>query len=719
MSKELVATIDVEAVEDEITVTEDEVKVVFTSDHSRASNRDAVNQHPIKSITGLEEKLGSIDADIKLANQNKISNLKTINGQSLVGDGNITIGAGGAVYVSSYPAKFKGKRLSILGDSISTFGTPDQSNATGTWNYPGNRCRYPQSNLFTEVDYMYWKILLDKTGMEFGINESWAGSRIANTQTSDSGDLGPNRCISSKTRIQHLGENGTPDVIIVYGGTNDIAGSTLGEFDPSNPITFATLTTTPPTNPASLTDEQIDDLDVSTFANGVVAMLVRLQRYYPEAIIVCLTPNYCKSYYGSDYVKMKNYVNCLIEICDFFGVEYIDLRKVGIGLMDMAGDTYTEALPDGIHPGIKGHKLIAEYLFNVLDSHFFIPESTTIDIPDSSGGSEDEGDGGSTSTLTRTTTNSHAQDLPSDATASTNLASVLTIENDYHTSTGWAGDGNTGVSITFPVLPGDKIKANSFGGSAENGHTQSGIRVTFFNGDTVVVSKSPSEIYTEYSAYGYITVPSGVDCVNVPFWATSTADDECYLLTIGDSDLDIDDSSGETTEPDDPTTEVDGVTWYTDEINTAGISALTNTATSTGYGWANYEVFQALIRNKPINVVKFVSESSSGTVTIGKVPSEKSSTGELLVTKTWNSSNKDSSNVVTLELGTDITITGTEMIVFSYGQYGTAFKYGSTSSAYKGFYGRVPYVDTANGGTGSDWSLADGYTLGVDYGYKE
>ena len=721
MSKELTATIEVEEVEDEIVVSEDEVHVVFTSDHSRATNRDLPNQHPMKAIAGLEEKLGTIEADVKLAKENKITNLKTINGQSLVGEGNIILGAGGSVVVSSYPAKFKGKRLSILGDSISTFGTPNQANATGTWNYPGNRCRYPQANLFTEVDYMYWKILLDKTGMEFGINESWAGSRVANTQASDSGDLGPNRCISSKTRIQHLGNNGTPDVIIVYGGTNDISGSSLGTFNPEAPITFATLTTTPPSNPASLTDAQIDDLDVSTFANAYVAMLVRLQRYYPEAIIVCLTPNYCKSYYGTNYVKMKNYVNCMIEICDFFGVEYIDLRKVGIGLMDMAGDTYTEALPDGIHPGIKGHKLIAEYIFNVLDSHFFIPENTAVNIPDSSGG-EDEVPDGSQTTITRTTTNSHAQSIPSGATATTNLAEVLTLEEDYHSSTGWVGNADTASSITFPVVEGDKIKANSFGPSSENGHTQSGIRVTFFKGDTVVISKSPSEILSEYTTYGYITVPSGADAVNVPFWTGSTATNECYILTMTDLSAGGTTSGGTTTEPETPsdgTTTDDGITWYTNEIETAGISKLTNTAVATGYGWAQYEPFQALIRNKKINVVKFVSTESSGTVTIGKVPAEKASTGELLVTKTWDSSNKGSDNLVTLELGTDITITGTEMIVFSYGQYGTPFRYGSSTSSVKGFYGRVPYVDTANGGTGSDWSVADSYTLGVDYGYKE
>lgn len=721
MSKEVQVTIDVQDTEDEIVVTEDEIQVVFTSDHSRSTNRDLPNQHPIKAINGLEEKLGTLEADVKLAKENKVTNIKTINGQSLIGSGNITIGAGGTAVVTSYPAKFKGKRLCILGDSISTFGTPNQANATGTWNYPGNRCRYPQDNLFTNVDYMYWKILLDKTGMEFGINESWAGSRVANTQASDSGDLGPNRCISSKTRIQHLGENGTPDVIIVYGGTNDIAGSTLGTFNPEAPVTFKTLGTAP-SNPASLTDAQIDDLDVSTFANAYVAMLIRLQRYYPEAIIVCLTPNYCKSYYGSNYVKMKNYVNCMIEICDFFGVEYIDLRKVGIGLMDMAGDTYTEALPDGIHPGIKGHRLIAEYLFNVLDSHYFIPETSTVDIPNNGGG-EAEVPNGSQTSITRTTTNSHAQSIPSNATASTNLAEVLNVENDYYGSTGWVGNGDTGVSITFAVVPGDKIKANSFGSSAENGYTQSGIRATFFNGNTCVVSKSPAEIYSEYSTYGYITIPSGVDAINVPFWSASTTENECYLLTMTDLSAGGTTSGGTTPEPETPsgggTTTVDGITWHTSEIDDNGGPASFangNVAVSLGYGWAQVEAFQALIRNKNINAVKFISAESSGVVTIGKTASQGATTGTLLATKSWNSSNKDSNGLVTVILDDTIKITGTEYIVFSYGQYGSPFKYKSSTTAVHGFYGRVPQVPT--GGTGTAWSDASSYTLGVDYGYK-
>ena len=98
--------------------------------------------------------------------------------------------------------KLAGKRISILGDSISTFGVPDQNNATGLWTYPGNRCRYPQSNLLTEVNECYWKRLIDENGMFLGVNESWAGSRVSNSQSTDIGDFGPNRCISSQTALR-------------------------------------------------------------------------------------------------------------------------------------------------------------------------------------------------------------------------------------------------------------------------------------------------------------------------------------------------------------------------------------------------------------------------------------------------------------------------------------------------------------------------------------
>ena len=239
-------------------------------------------------------------------------------------------------------SKYEGMRLSILGDSISTFGVPNQANATGTWTWPGNRCRYPQNNLFTNVKYQYWYLLLERLGMTLGINESWAGSRVSNTQATDSGDLGPNRCMSSLTRIGHLGENGTPDIILVYGGTNDAgAAVTVGTFNTENPINY--------------TEEQIAALPVATFADAYRTMLIRLQYYYRTSRIICCFPTFTTSYYT--IAELDKYGEVIREACDFFGVEYLDLRTAGITVYNRAS-----YLPDGIHPNAAGMELIYEHL---------------------------------------------------------------------------------------------------------------------------------------------------------------------------------------------------------------------------------------------------------------------------------------------------------------------------------------------------------------------
>ena len=238
--------------------------------------------------------------------------------------------------------KYEGKRLSILGDSISTFGVPNQSNATGTWTWAGNRCRYPQNNLFTDVKYQYWYLLLERLGMTLGINESWAGSRVSNTQATDDGDLGPNRCMSSLTRIGHLGENGTPDIILVYAGTNDAgAAVSVGTFNTENPINY--------------TEEQIAALPVDTFADAYRTMLIRLQYYYRTSRIVCCFPTFTTSYYT--IAELDKYGEVIRTACDFFGVEYVDLRTAGITVFNRAS-----YLPDGIHPNAAGMELIYEHL---------------------------------------------------------------------------------------------------------------------------------------------------------------------------------------------------------------------------------------------------------------------------------------------------------------------------------------------------------------------
>ena len=226
----------------------------------------------------------------------------------------------------------KGKIISILGDSISTF---DGYIPTA------NRPRYPTTYL-TDVDDTYWKKLIDFAGLTLGVNESWAGSRVSWDGTTESADIGADKHMASTTRINNLGGNGTPDIILFFGGTNDIAANvTLGTFDGSD-----------------LTTQAVD-----TFSDAYSTALIRLQTAYPNAKIFVLTPLYVASYYNN--VELAEYVDQIKIICDFFGVNFVDLRKCMITIFN---DDIN--LGDGIHPNISGMDLIFKYLVDTIIKMF-------------------------------------------------------------------------------------------------------------------------------------------------------------------------------------------------------------------------------------------------------------------------------------------------------------------------------------------------------------
>ena len=149
-----------------------------------------------------------------------------------------------------------------------------------------------------------------------------------------------------QTRIDHLGENGTPDVILVYGGTNDAGGNvTIGTFNTENP--------------ANYTDAQIASLPVATFADAYRTMLIRLMKKYPLAEIVVILPTFTTSYYT--ITNLDLYVEIIKEACDFFGIKYIDARCTGINIYNKAS-----YLVDGIHPNVAGMDLLFKKIYKQL-----------------------------------------------------------------------------------------------------------------------------------------------------------------------------------------------------------------------------------------------------------------------------------------------------------------------------------------------------------------
>ena len=240
--------------------------------------------------------------------------------------------------------KYNGKKLSILGDSISTFGSPSATNESGTYcysYYPTATCRYSEDGVDSiqfNVNNTYWMQLIKATGMILGINESYRGSCV-----SGSGDT----AFCSQTRINHLGENGTPDVILVYGGTNDAGNSvTLGTFNGGVYSDYDTAS-------------EIAALPVTTFADAYKAMLIRLMYTYPTAEIVVVLPTFTTSYYT--IAQLDNYIEVIKEACDFFGIKWIDIRANKLTIFNKA--TY---LSDGIHPNAAGMTLIFEKIYKHL-----------------------------------------------------------------------------------------------------------------------------------------------------------------------------------------------------------------------------------------------------------------------------------------------------------------------------------------------------------------
>lgn len=195
--------------------------------------------------------------------------------------------------------RYKNKKISILGDSISTFGDPSSTNENGTycWSYyPTATCRYSVNGIDSiqfDVNDTYWMKLIKATSMILGVNESWRGSTVSGSGSS---------AFNHPTRINHLGENGTPDIILIYGGTNDAGrGVTIGTFNTENPINY--------------TDKEIENLPVSTFADAYRTMLIRIMKKYPLAEIIVLLPT------SSTYYTITNldlYVEIIKEACDFF-----------------------------------------------------------------------------------------------------------------------------------------------------------------------------------------------------------------------------------------------------------------------------------------------------------------------------------------------------------------------------------------------------------------
>lgn len=245
--------------------------------------------------------------------------------------------------------KFFGKRVSILGDSISTF---EGYNPQG-FNLFYNEEKKQQSGVVNVCD-TWWQMLIDFLGAELLVNNSWSGSRV--TKLPGNNDLFPSGCSDERTNGLHLGVM-KPDVILVYIGTNDWAYGVLTGGE------------------TRIIEGDINEL----FYQAYHGMIDKIKKNYPQAEIFCFTlsttfmssnPKFSFPHkHGGTHIEVYNSI--IKQVATSSGCKLVDLYSYGVPY---------DAL-DGSHPNKQGMMTIA---LEVIRSIVGDEVSRFIDCPNNS-----------------------------------------------------------------------------------------------------------------------------------------------------------------------------------------------------------------------------------------------------------------------------------------------------------------------------------------------
>lgn len=102
----------------------------------------------------------------------------------------------------------RGKKVSFLGDSISTFEGYSDNPAYNT-TLAGAKVYYKDNKYgFSDVNKTWWMRIVNATGMELLVNNAWSGDRVSTRG-------------AARAKQLHNNDGTKPEVIVVYLGIND------------------------------------------------------------------------------------------------------------------------------------------------------------------------------------------------------------------------------------------------------------------------------------------------------------------------------------------------------------------------------------------------------------------------------------------------------------------------------------------------------------------
>ena len=194
------------------------------------------------------------------------------------------------------------RSISILGDSYSTFKGYVVPDTNAVW-YP----QKPENNDVQDIRQLWWHQLIREHGYRLCQNNSFSGATICNTGYDKEDYSDRSFC----TRLWYLGD---PDIILMFGGTNDSwAHSPIGDYQYGD----------------------WEKSDLYKFRPAIAYLLAKLQNRYPGTEIYVII----NTELGDDVTSSMK------TVCDHYNVRYIELKDID---------------KQWGHPSQKGMKAIAD-----------------------------------------------------------------------------------------------------------------------------------------------------------------------------------------------------------------------------------------------------------------------------------------------------------------------------------------------------------------------
>ncbi len=238
------------------------------------------------------------------------------------------------------PKALKGKTLSILGASISTYaGTSNGAAADTTNSTIRNNAKYYPNNTVKDVALgdTWWMQFADDLGLRLLVNNSWSGGAILLERAGTVGAY-VDRCVQLHDNTgENAGED--PDIIIIQKGFNDFSygKSTLGTAEDIN---YEELI---------LEDGYAEP---KTTMEATVIMLDKMTKRYPDAEIYMFSHFKRVNQSAADTELMEKLNSSIETVCERYGIKVIDLYSV-LGSVEFVGD-------GSVHPNRLGMDIMTE-----------------------------------------------------------------------------------------------------------------------------------------------------------------------------------------------------------------------------------------------------------------------------------------------------------------------------------------------------------------------